>query len=161
LAFSSAASPLIGRHMTDSLFQSPLNVWHKTHGARMVPFVGWSMPLQYMSVVAEHKATRTSAGLFDISHMGRIRCEGPGAAAFLDGLVTRRVLNLPPGRIRYALMTNEEGGILDDVLVYHLNPRAGGTPYFLLVVNAGNRLKILDWMDAHYRGQSGSTYADM
>ncbi len=111
----------------------------------MVDFAGWAMPVQYASIVAEHQATRTAAGLFDISHMGRLRFDGAEAASFLDRLTTRRISDLKPGRIRYSLVTNEAGGILDDVLVYHLHDAAGQS-YFLLVVNASNRQKILDWL---------------
>jgi hypothetical protein len=117
----------------------------------MVEFAGWDMPVQYTSIVAEHCATRERAALFDVSHMGRFRFDGPGAATFLDGLVTRRVANLAVGQIRYALVTNPQGGILDDVLVYHL---AGGSgePFFWMVVNAANRDKIAAWMDRHLPG---------
>ena len=111
----------------------------------MVDFAGWSMPVQYSSIVAEHTATRTGVGIFDISHMGRLRFDGPAAADFLDHLVTRSVLDQAPGQIRYALVTNDQGGILDDVLVYHMQDAAGGS-YWLLVVNASNREKIVDWI---------------
>lgn len=127
------------------LARTPLYAWHASHGGRMVEFGGWSMPVQYCSIVAEHQATRSAAGLFDISHMGRLRFDGAGAAAFLDGLLTRRVVDIKPGRIRYSLATNEHGGILDDVLVYRLAD-AAGHGYYVLVVNAGNRLKMLDWI---------------
>jgi aminomethyltransferase len=133
--------------MTTTLARTPLHDWHVAHGGRLVEFGGWSMPVQYTSIVAEHTATRTAVGLFDISHMGRLRFDGPDAAKFLDGLVTRRVADLAPGQIRYALVTNEEGGILDDVLVYRLADAAGGA-YYLMVVNASNRPKIVDWIDA-------------
>ena len=86
----------------------------------MVDFAGWSMPVQYGSIVEEHQATRRAAGLFDVSHMGRLRFDGAGAAAFLDRLLTRKVVGMGPGKIRYSLVCNESGGILDDVLVYHL-----------------------------------------
>jgi len=111
----------------------------------MVEFGGWSMPVQYTSIIEEHLATRSSAGIFDISHMGRLRFDGKGAVGFLDGLLTRSVADLRPGRIRYALVTNDSGGILDDVLIYHLQDAAGGS-YYLLVVNASNRPKIVDWI---------------
>jgi aminomethyltransferase len=111
----------------------------------MVDFAGWWMPVQYASIVAEHHATRTAAGLFDVSHMGRLRFDGPGAGEFLDGLLTRSVRDLKPGRVRYSLVTNESGGILDDVLVYRLSDAAGET-YYLMVVNASNRTKIVDWL---------------
>lgn len=107
----------------------------------MVDFAGWSMPVQYSSIVAEHQATRTAAALFDVSHMGRIFFSGPDAAKFLDRLVTRRLADLQPGRIRYGLVTNPEGGILDDVLVYHL-PTPGE---YQMVANASNREKIVRW----------------
>jgi len=127
------------------LATTPLTSWHAEHGARLVDFAGWQMPVQYTSIVSEHLATRQAAGLFDISHMGRLRFDGTAAGEFLDRLVTRRVDNLLPGRIRYALITNDAGGILDDVLVYHLRDAADQS-YHLLVVNASNRQKILDWI---------------
>jgi len=114
----------------------------------MVDFTGWSMPVQYTSIVEEHHATRNAAGLFDISHMGRLLFKGPDAAAFVDSLVTRKTDDMPPGRARYALVTNQQGGILDDVLVYHLTD-GSGTSYRMMVVNAGNREKILHWIDQH------------
>jgi aminomethyltransferase len=131
--------------MTDNPARTPLYEWHAAHGGRLVDFAGWAMPVQYSSIVAEHQATRTACGLFDISHMGRLRFDGAGAERFLDSLVTRRVAGQQPGRIRYALVTNDQGGILDDVLVYHLRDQADQS-YFVMVVNAGNRLKILDWL---------------
>ncbi len=131
--------------MTEMLARTPLYDWHVAHGGRMVDFAGWWMPVQYASIVAEHQATRTGAGLFDISHMGRLRFDGAEAADFLDRLTTRRVSDLKPGRIRYSLIANEAGGILDDVLVYRLQD-AADQPYFVVVVNASNRQKILDWL---------------
>ena len=145
--------------MSGELELTPLHEWHRANGARMVDFAGWSMPVQYGSIVEEHRATRTAAGVFDISHMGRLRFDGSGAAAFLDRLLTRRVLGIEPGKIRYSLVTNEAGGILDDVLVYHLHepPEA---PFFLLVVNAGNRNKIVSWIEQHLAGVQDVRFAD-
>jgi aminomethyltransferase len=131
--------------MTTKLARTPLADWHESNGGRMVDFAGWSMPVQYTSIVAEHTATRQAVGMFDISHMGRLRFDGAGAGAFLDSVVTRRVVDAPVGRIRYALVTNDRGGILDDVLVYHLADNTGKS-YWLMVVNAGNRAKIVDWL---------------
>jgi aminomethyltransferase len=111
------------------------------------------MPVQYGSIVAEHQATRTAVGLFDISHMGRLSFAGTGAVALLDSLVTRRVDDMSPGQVRYGLVTNESGGILDDVLVYRLFETNAGPfdsersrPTYLMVVNASNRAKILAWI---------------
>jgi aminomethyltransferase len=131
--------------MTGSLLRTPLADWHSAHGGRMVDFAGWSMPVQYGSIVAEHQATRQAAGLFDVSHMGRLRLTGSGAEAFLDRLLTRKVAGMAPGKIRYSLVCNEDGGILDDVLVYHLQSRGRGD-YYLMVVNASNRDKIYRWL---------------
>ncbi len=127
------------------MLSTPLHDWHVAQGGRIVDFAGWAMPVQYASIVDEHHATRTAAGVFDISHMGRLRFDGPGAGEFLDRLVTRRTSDMQTGQIRYGLVTNDAGGILDDVLVYRLQDAGGGT-YWLLVVNASNRQKILSWL---------------
>lgn len=131
--------------MTNEPLHTPLFDWHAAHDGRLVDFAGWSMPVQYGSIVAEHQATRTAVGLFDISHMGRLRFTGSAVPEFLNRLVTRRVVKLNQGLIRYALITNEQGGILDDVLVYHLAAN-DGTSRWMMVVNAGNRAKIVSWI---------------
>ncbi len=134
--------------MQPELLRTPLYDWHVAHGARMVGFAGWAMPIQYTSIIDEHLATRATAGIIDISHMGRLRFEGPGAAVFLAELLTRRVADMELGQIRYSLVTNDQGGILDDVLVgYYRN--AHGQPFYVVVVNASNRQKIVDWVRAH------------
>ncbi len=125
----------------------------------MVDFAGWQMPVQFTSIVDEHQATRTAVGLFDISHMGRLEFTGPDALALLDRVVTRRVAQLPPGGIRYALVTNEQGGILDDVLVYHL-AASDGPARVLMVVNASNREKIIHWLQAPL-SDSDTTLTDL
>jgi len=135
--------------MTAELLKTPLHDWHQTHQGRMVDFGGWSMPVQYGSIVEEHQATRQAVGLFDVSHMGRILFDGPDVAAFLEGLMTRSVANMKPQQIRYSLMCNEAGGVLDDVLVYRPVLRDDEPAGHGLVVNAGNREKILDWMRSH------------
>lgn len=131
--------------MSPQLASTPLHSWHQSHGARMAEFAGYEMPIQYEGIVAEHVATRTTAGLFDISHMGRLRFDGPRADQLLDHLLTRRVMDMQVGQVRYSLMCNEEGGILDDVLVSCLESPSGKV-YFLLVVNAGNHAKIVQWI---------------
>jgi aminomethyltransferase len=136
------------RATTSELARTALHDWHSKSGARLVDFAGWSMPVQYTSIVEEHVATRTGVGLFDVSHMGRIRFDGPGAVPLLERLLTRRVSDMPLGKIRYSLVTNEQGGILDDVLVYRLQD-ADGSDHRMLVVNASNRDKILSWIETH------------
>lgn len=132
---------------TETLKKTPLYDWHAANGGRMVDFTGWSMPVQYTSIINEHNATRNAVGLFDVSHMARFRFDGANALEFLDGLVTRKVADLKPGRIRYGLVCKEDGGILDDVLTYHLQD-SDGKSYAWMVVNAGNREKIAEWIQA-------------
>lgn len=134
---------------TAELAKTPLHDWHADHGARMVDFAGWSMPVQYKSIVEEHQATREAVGLFDISHMGRILFDGPDVAPFLDRLCTRSVADMKPQQIRYSLMCNEAGGVLDDVLVYRPVLRDDEPASYGLVVNASNREKILAWLQSH------------
>jgi aminomethyltransferase len=145
--------------MTTTLARTPLYDWHLANGAKLVDFAGWAMPVQYGSIVAEHMATRQSVGLFDVSHMGRFRFEGADAAAYLDRLITRRVTELGPGGIRYALITRDDGGVLDDVLVYHLADTRGKS-FYQMVVNAGNRAKIANWLAAHGAGAAEVTFSD-
>lgn len=145
--------------MAGDLLKTPLHDWHASHGARLVDFAGWSMPVQYGSIALEHLATRKAAALFDVSHMGRIRFDGRGAEAFLDRLMTRKVAGMGPGKIRYSLMCREDGGILDDVLIYHLHAHSGGL-YYQLVVNASNRDKILAWLSAQKKPADEVQFAD-
>ena len=137
----------------DQLLKTPLHAWHVDHNGRMVEFAGWSMPVQYSSIIEEHHQTRRSIGMFDVSHMGRLYFSGDHVDRFLDSLTTRRVAGVECGKIRYSLMTNESGGILDDVLVYHL-PDLGGQPFHMMVVNASNRDKIVNWINSRI-GDSG------
>lgn len=136
--------------ISTELLRTPLHDWHVAHGGRMVDFAGWSMPVQYSSIAEEHNATRNAVGVFDISHMGRLQLFGPTIAQSLDYVVTRRVADLKPGQIRYGLVCNEAGGILDDVLVYG---RAEDLDVpFSMVVNASNRPKIVTWLTSHLSG---------
>ena len=128
------------------LQKTPLHSWHAEAGARLVDFAGFEMPVQYSGITEEHNAVRNVAGLFDISHMGRLWFTGPDACKFLDHIVTNDVTKLEVGQIRYALVTNEQGGILDDVLVYRWDDA------YSLVVNASNRPKIVDWIQQHIDG---------
>ena len=130
------------------LSHSPLDDWHRDAGAKMVPFAGYEMPIQYSGIVAEHTACRTAAALFDVSHMGRLRFDGAESEKLLDHLLTRRISDMPIGGVRYGLMCNADGGVLDDVLVYHLETPSQQR-YHLMVVNASNRAKILKWIEPH------------
>jgi aminomethyltransferase len=126
--------------------RTALAQWHADHHGRMVDFAGWLMPVQYGGIALEHHAVRRAAGLFDIAHMGRLRIAGPDAERFLNRVLTIDVAKLRPWQIRYSLVCNESGGVLDDVLLYHL------VDHYLLVVNASNRTKIVDWLAAHHSG---------
>ena len=127
-----------------SLLRTPLFDWHVSHQGRMVEFGGWEMPVQYSSVIDEHVTTRTAVGLTDVSHMGRLKFQGEGACRFLDGFITRNVAVIKPGQVRYSLVTNDQGGIIDDVLISRFeSPDDGGGEFYMLVVNASNREKVL------------------
>lgn len=133
---------------TDQVQTTALTSWHVDRGARMVDFAGYQMPIQYSSIVTEHAATRETSGLFDISHMGRLRFEGNRAHELLDHILTRRVSDLQIGQVKYSLVCNADGGILDDVLISRLESPSS-RQFFLLVVNASNRAKIIDWLQPH------------
>ncbi len=125
------------------LQRTPLGDFHEQHGARLVDFAGWEMPVQYRSILEEHKAVRQAAGLFDVSHMGEVDIRGAEAKEFLDHLVTNDVSKLFPGRVLYSPMCYDHGGVVDDLLVYM---RAPGD--YFLCINAGNIQKDLEWIRA-------------
>jgi aminomethyltransferase len=131
--------------MTETLSATPLATWHQNAGALIAPFAGYEMPIHYGSIVEEHQACRNAGVLFDVSHMGRLRFDGEGAAEFLDSVLTRRVADLAVGGVKYGLVCNEHGGVLDDILVSHLETPSGQR-YHLMVVNASNRDKIVRWL---------------
>lgn len=139
--------------------RTPLDAWHRSAGAKMVPFAGYDMPIQYDSIVNEHNACRNAAALFDVSHMGRLRFDGDGSEELLDRLLTRRVTDLPVGGVRYGMVCNQDGGILDDVLVSHLKTPSESR-FHLLVVNASNRAKIVDWIKPHLDDFPRVTFSD-
>src|SRR5262245_24964754 len=120
--------------------RTPLYDWHVAHGARMVDFAGWDMPVQYSTIIDEHTAVRTAAGLFDISHMGRLSFGGPDALALIQKVFTNNAATMKDMQARYGLVCNDQGGIRDDVLVYRW-------PYgWAMVVNASNRERIVGWL---------------
>ena len=122
---------------------TPLHEWHVAKGAKMVDFAGWDMPLQYAEgSLAEHRLVRSSAGLFDISHMGRVEILGIDATAFLDRVLSNDMAGCPVGQSIYSLMCKEDGGVLDDVFSYRLEDT-----HWLVVINAANREKDLAWLE--------------
>lgn len=128
----------------EQLLKTPLHVLHLELGARLVPFAGYEMPVQYpLGVMKEHQHTREQAGLFDVSHMGQIRLHGAGAARALEALVPVDIIDLPVGMQRYAMFTDENGGILDDLMV------ANAGEYLFLVVNAGCKQQDLAHLVRH------------
>ncbi|HMM21059.1 MAG TPA: glycine cleavage system aminomethyltransferase GcvT [Selenomonadales bacterium] len=130
-----------------ALKQTPLYGIHRRYGGRIVEFGGWSLPVQYTGIKEEHQAVRTKAGLFDVSHMGEIRVEGPDASAFLQKLVTNDVFQLEKNQVLYTPMCYEHGGTVDDLLVYKQREDS-----YLLVVNASNTEKDWDWLQGNVRG---------
>ena len=140
--------------MAQTLQRTPLHDRHVALGARMVPFAGWVMPVQYEGVIQEHRAVRSDAGAFDVSHMGEIEIEGPRALELLQGLLSNDLDRLGPGDAQYTLLTNERGGIIDDLIAYRLDEFR-----FLLVVNASNRAADFRWIKE--REISGSDVRDV
>lgn len=129
------------------LERTPLYEVHRRLGGRLVEFAGFEMPVQYTSILAEHAAVRERAGLFDVSHMGQIHLSGSGAIAACEHLLTCRVASLRTGRIRYGLLCNEKGGVVDDVTVYRT-----GENEIMLCVNASNIAKDHAWIERHAGG---------
>ncbi len=123
---------------------SPLEAAHLEAGARMVDFAGWFMPVQYSSIKEEHDAVRSAVGIFDVSHMGEVFVSGERAVEWLETLLTNRLGKLALGRGQYTLMLNEEGGVIDDLIIYRT-----GEKEFFLVINAGRRSDDLAWFEKH------------
>ena len=122
------------------LKRTPLFEEHKKLGAKIVPFAGFEMPVSYSGIIAEHNAVRSSVGLFDIGHMGLVKVVGDNALAFLQKVATNDASKLALGQCQYSILCNDQGGVIDDILVYNL------PMYFLLVVNASNTDKVLAWL---------------
>ena len=132
-----------------SLLKTPLHDWHRSHGARIVEFAGWLMPVQYSSIIDEHRAVRERVGLFDISHMGRLTFDGPGMLAWLERVTTNHVSKLELDQIQYSLIANEQGGLIDDILVYR--HQYG----FYMVCNASNRPAVVTQLEQPPGGGRG------
>ncbi|MCS7007850.1 MAG: glycine cleavage system aminomethyltransferase GcvT, partial [Gaiellaceae bacterium] len=132
--------------MAATLQRTPLYARHVALGARMVPFAGFEMPVQYEGVIVEHRAVRADCGVFDVSHMGELHVDGPTAASFLQSTLSNDIERLADNEAQYTLLTNERGGIVDDLIVYRL---AHGR--YLLVVNASNRAVVYRWLKERER----------
>jgi len=130
-----------------ALQRTPLHERHAAAGARLVPFAGWEMPVQYAGIREEHRAVRTHAGVFDVSHMGEIETAGPDAERFLQRLVSNDVSRMAEGGAQYSLLCREDGGVLDDLFSYRLGPQR-----FLTVTNASNHERDLAWFRRHAAG---------
>jgi aminomethyltransferase len=127
--------------MARTLQRTPLHDAHVALGARMVPFAGWEMPVQYDGVIPEHRAVRNDCGVFDVSHMGEFEVEGPRATELLQATLSNDLERIGPGQAQYTLLTNERGGILDDLIAYRLDEFR-----YLLIVNAANRESDFRWL---------------
>lgn len=127
--------------------KTPLYDRHVAAGGRIVPFGGYLMPVQYSGVIEEHMAVREKAGLFDVSHMGEIMLTGPDALANLNYLLCNDFTNMADGKVRYSPMLNEDGGIVDDMIVYRMSQDK-----YLLVPNASNKDKVVQWMEPRVKG---------
>jgi aminomethyltransferase len=128
----------------ETLRRTPLYVRHATAGARLVPFAGWEMPVQYAGIRAEHVAVRRDVGVFDVSHMGQVETRGRQADYFLQRVLSNDVRRIPEGGAQYGVMCREDGGVLDDLFTYRL-----ADEHFLTVTNASNHEKDLAWMQSH------------
>ena len=132
----------------------PLDAWHREQGARIVPFAGYEMPIQYEGIVAEHNWTRTSAGLFDVSHMGQLTVKGENAGEELEKLLPGAITSLKDGRMRYSLLLNEDGGIIDDLMVTNTGP------HFALVVNGACKWDDIAHLREHLPDEITLTHHD-
>src|SRR3954466_13048025 len=132
---------------TDTLKRTALHDRHASAGAKLVPFAGWEMPVQYTGIRSEHVAVRTGAGVFDVSHMGEIETAGPGAEAFLQRILSNDVTKIAENGAQYSVLTKEDGGVLDDLFTYRLSPDR-----YLTVTNASNHEKDLAWFQKQADG---------
>ncbi|MGW6140734.1 glycine cleavage system aminomethyltransferase GcvT [Streptomyces sp. NPDC055144] len=138
--------------MSNTPRKTALDALHRSLGATMTDFAGWDMPLRYGSERDEHIAVRTKAGLFDLSHMGEITVTGPQAVDLLDYALVGNMSTIGPGRARYTMICREDGGIVDDLIVYRLGEQEAGLPQYLVVANAGNAQIVLDALTERAEG---------
>lgn len=144
--------------MSDAIRNTPLAACHEALGARIIPFAGWNLPVEYSGLLKEHHATRSAAGLFDISHMGQVAARGSGASTALESLLANDAAKLKDGEGHYTFLTNSEGGVIDDLFLYRIH-----ADDFLLVVNASRHLQVLQILqdskfpDVTFSGAPGTT----
>jgi aminomethyltransferase len=132
---------------TETLKHTPLHERHVAAGARLVPFAGWEMPVEYEGIRSEHRAVREHAGIFDVSHMGQVETTGPGAEAFLQHVLSNDVTAIAPDGAQYSVLCRPDGGVLDDLFTYRVGPDR-----FLTVTNAANHGRDLAWLREHAAG---------
>src|SRR3954471_13511542 len=140
---------------TETLRRTPLYERHEAAGARLVPFAGWEMPVQYEGIRQEHVNVRANAGLFDVSHMGEIETSGPQAEEFLQRILSNDVTKITENGAQYSVLCKPEGGVLDDLFTYRLGPER-----FLTVTNASNHEKDTAWFEEHAAQFEGVTVVD-
>jgi len=136
--------------LTEDLLRTPLEDRHVALGARMVPFAGWNMPVQYSGVIDEHRTVRSSAGLFDLGHMGQVDVSGPDALTFINYIASNDTSVLAPGEAHYSLLLYPDGGVIDDIIIYR---KPTGVGYFI-VINAANIEKDVSWMHSQRENRS-------
>src|SRR5687767_4454074 len=145
--------------MTDTaaaeLRKTPLNARHRASQARMVPYAGWDMPVEYSGISAEHLAVRTRAGVFDVSHMGEIEIAGKDALATVQHLTCNDASRLKTGQAQYSALLTPDGTFVDDILVYRMAPS-----HFMIVVNAANAAKAFDWITAQAKTLGDAAVVD-
>ena len=150
-----AITKILGNHppVLENVLHTPLEAAHLALGAKLIPFGGWLMPVQYTSILLEHAAVRKTAGVFDISHMGQVLVTGENHLAWLDSILTNNFSKLAPGEGHYTIMLNERGGVIDDLIAYRLSATEA-----LLVINASMIPEDIAWMQAHLT--AGVTLSD-
>jgi aminomethyltransferase len=140
--------------------RTPLYETHVKLGAKMVPFAGWEMPVYYKGIISEHRSVRTSAGLFDIGHMGAVKISGDAALPYIQRLLTNDASKLDVGSSQYSLILNRSGGVIDDIFVYRLPASTRGEPdYYMLILNASNNDKDIEWLKQN--NSEGAEIADL
>src|SRR5918912_1244432 len=137
---------------TETLRRTALFDRHRAAGARLVPFAGWEMPVQYEGIRQEHIAVRTRAGLFDVSHMGQVETDGPDAEAFLQHVLSNDVSKLADGGAQYSVLCRDDGGVLDDLFSYRIGER------FLTITNAANHARDVAWLNQHVDGFNAAVH---